>query len=508
MAYIHRTRLDPATPRPVFALPYRASGLVAGLGFCLLALSTHAARADGTVPNRSIEVGSSAPREVAQTRISGRVVLAARPYDSNFAVTSVRFLLDGHMLAEVGAPGRFSWDTRGLRAGRHIVQVQAFSQDRFVGISFPTAISIVPPDGADATIASPRAQVQALVELGFHTYEIDPRRHAGIIAPRLAAGGKNTDAESVIEPFSDLSPGGAARPNGLIVEVYLNGVRQDFAPAARLARAEELEPLSTSSGSNASTASRFSALPHASSGGAASGQTADISGSRAASSRVASPAPVAAGHKAATRSSQRVSSRSARRNARRRIARRNAEAARTRAAQASRIAQASRAAMAKRLAANPKSSTNASSTNASSTDASSTDASSRSAIGAFAAGASGSNEVSASGVPRTVWMPARPLLERLGARVHWEAASHTLVADLNMAGGMRRITLCPDAGRPGEGAAFADIDGRHMQLQMPVRQVDNTLMVPLAFCVQALNLRTAWRKENRRLELWTPIAPA
>ncbi len=37
-------------------------------------------------------------------------------------------------------------------------------------------------------------------------------------------------------------------------------------------------------------------------------------------------------------------------------------------------------------------------------------------------------------------------------------------------------------------------------------------MVPLSFCTQALNMRVAWRKQNRRVELFTerfaPLPPA
>ena len=467
MASTHRPPAFLAALRADFS--FAAPRRVAALGFCLLALSTQSARADNfPAENGAVTPTAVVPRQVAETRVAGRVVLVARPYDSNFAVTSVRFLLDGRTLAEVGAPGRYSWDTRGLRAGRHIVQVQAFSNNRFIGISFPTALSIMPQSAA---AAASRDGMQALVELGFHTYEIDARRAASVVAPRLAVVDGASEAQGddrFIEPSSDLFPGAAARPHGLIVEVFLNGVRQDFAPAARLARADELEPLSDSiSSAPASAASRASSL----------GKNASVA--RGPSTQ-ASPRRSAA---SSSSSSRRVSSRRSRhRYARRRDARGTSHAIR--------VAKADRAAIARRQASQKAGAASASA--------------SRGTANAVASSAAASGK----GVVRTVWMPARPLLERLGARVHWEASSRTLVADLDMAGGTRRITLCPDQGRPGEGIAWAEIGGRHMQLQMPVRQTENTLMVPLEFCVQALNLRTAWQKENRRLELWTPIAPA
>jgi hypothetical protein len=87
-------------------------------------------------------------------------------------------------------------------------------------------------------------------------------------------------------------------------------------------------------------------------------------------------------------------------------------------------------------------------------------------------------------------MPARPLLERLGARINYEARSKTLVAELNIAGGTRRIRLSPGSGTAGSsgtagghgtapgsktparsdsGKAYAEIDGHQFSLQMPVR---------------------------------------
>jgi hypothetical protein len=96
------------------------------------------------------------------------------------------------------------------------------------------------------------------------------------------------------------------------------------------------------------------------------------------------------------------------------------------------------------------------------------------------------------------------LLERLGARVSWQQKDQTLVAVLNVAGAPRRILLSAAPGR----AAQAEIGGRRYALATPVRLADNALMVPLAFCREALELRVRWQKETSRVEMFTPISPA
>lgn len=298
--------------------------------------------------------------DAADPTLSGRVTLVARPADSNYSVTAVRFLLDGRTLAEVGPPGRYEWDTNGLRAGRHIVQVQAFSGELLVGISEPTPVTV----GADASLSS---LAVGTLELSFPTYGAG-RRVSSIPAPRLSGG--QSSSGGYIAPASGVS---ASRISGVVVDVYLNGVKQEFAPAARLASADELRP------------------------------------------------------KAAPRRSTRAARRTRRQS------------------------------------------------------------------------------------KRMVWMPARPLLERLGARMKYEARSNTLVAELNIAGGTRRIRLSPSSGTPARGdsgKAYAEIDGHRFALQMPVRQADNAIMVPLQFCTQALNLRVNWHSGKRRVEMFTPITPA
>jgi hypothetical protein len=93
--------------------------------------------------------------------------------------------------------------------------------------------------------------------------------------------------------------------------------------------------------------------------------------------------------------------------------------------------------------------------------------------------------------------------------VRYETASKTLRAELNIAGATRRITLtAADAARSRPGMAHAEIDGHHFALRMPVRQADNAIMVPLEFCTQALNLRVNWHRNQRRVEMFTPITPA
>jgi hypothetical protein len=203
------------------------------------------------------------------------------------------------------------------------------------------------------------------LELSFPTYGVG-RRVSSISAPRLSGGQDNSGG--YIAPDGGAS---ASHSGGVLVDVYLNGVKQEFAPAARLASADELRP------------------------------------------KVAPPP-------------------------------------------STRVAQTPQA-------------------------------------------------------KRTVWMPVRPLLERLGARLKYEAGSKTLVADLSIAGGTRRIRLSPGGGtseRSNSGKAYAEIDGHRFTLQMPVRQADNAIMVPLEFCTQALNLRVTWHSGKRRVEMFTPITPA
>lgn len=296
----------------------------------------------------------------ADPTLATRVTLIARPADANYTVTAVRFLLDGRTLAEVGPPGRYEWDTVGLRPGRHIVQVQAFSGELLVGISEPTPVTVGPD-------ASASALAVGTLELSFPTYSAG-RRVSSIPAPRLSGGQSNSG--NYIAPATGVA---ASRISGVLVDVYLNGVKQEFAPAARLASVDELKP-------------------------------------------EAAPRP------------------------------------RTRVAKAP-----------------------------------------------------------PAGAKRTVWLPARPLLERLGARMKYEAHSKTLVAELNIAGGTRRIRLSPGNGTPARsdsGKAYAEIDGHQFALQMPVRQTDNAIMVPLEFCTQALNLRVNWHVGKRRVEMFTPITPA
>jgi hypothetical protein len=292
-------------------------------------------------------------------QVGKRVVLLASPYDANHAVTSVRFLLDGRTLAEVGGTGRYEWSTTSLRPGRHVIQAQAFSGEEFIGLSEPFAVYVT---------ASPAASV---LEVPFFTYELGVRRASDIKAPKLASGTSRPGDQGV----------GAALPSErvgvAVIEVYLNGVKQEFAPAARLASAEEMSP--------------------------------------------PKPQPPV------------------RRRSRRKV----------------------------QTIAKPVTSSKA-------------------------------------GI-QTVWLPARPLLEKLGARLQWQASQRTLVADIQVSGGNRRILL--RAGQP-EGQAQAHIAGRRLQLQAPVRQTDNALMVPLSFCMEALDLRVSWQPENRRVEMYTPISPA
>ena len=305
----------------------------------------------------SVDARASEPK-IAARKIGRRVSLVARPFDANRAITAVRFLLDGKTLAETAAPGRFAWDTSSLRAGRHVVQVQAFSGSAFVGQSEPVAVYI--------TDVAP-----SVLEVPFFTYEGAGRRAQEIIAPRISTQGRIA-----------LTPHSPGRVADASVEVFLNGEKQEFAPAARLASAEELAPRK----------------------------------------KTVVRAP-----------------RTRREKRRHKLAQQRL---------ASITAKDARAA-------------------------------------------------------RTVWIPARPLLEKLGARLRWQESNQTLVADLEIAGGVRRLVL-----KAGESGARTYIDGRDLAVKSPVRQTDNALMVPIAFCAEALDLRVSYQPQQRRVELFTAISPA
>jgi len=337
--------------------------VLTGYALAATALSGFVAANAQPVPNEpSVPAVAPPMAHVAGSMLASRVVLVARPLDSNHEITAVRFLLDGATLAECGPPGRYVWETGGLRAGRHVVQVQAFDGERFVGQSEPYVVYT----GNFSAVTTKNFDVP------FHTYEFSSSRVSAIAAPRLSAGVQASGAR--IAESGNIASGRLATA---LVEVYLNGVKQEFAPAARIASTEEMTPV--------------------------------------------------------------VSKSKPRRKNRR-------------APKSTRIA----------------------------------------------------GKLMGIGSQRTVWLPARPLLERLGARVSWQSRDQTLVAVLNIAGAPRRILLCATPGR----AAQAEVGGRRIALATPVRLADNAIMVPLAFCREALELRVQWQKETSRVEMFTPITPA
>lgn len=299
---------------------------------------------------RTLEA-QDAPREAmpAMRQLRGEVVVAAQPLDANRTIVSARFILDGRTLAEVGAPGRYLWDTSRARVGRHVLQVQAFCEDGYVGLSDPTAVMVA--DGAGSGDASTRE----LVALPFATYGRDERRVevAPPRSPQVAYGGTTPSADS-----------------GLKVEVYLNGVRQNFVPAAHLA-----------------TISTSKSAPR-------------------------------------SRRRQRAST---------------------------------------RIAAAP------------------------------------------TKLRKTVWMPARPLLERLGARVRLEESGALMRAELDVAGVRHRIVMRTEGKTV---VTFATVRGRSARLDIPVRRSGSGFFVPLDFCRQALNLNVRWPSGARRVDLFTSISPS
>jgi hypothetical protein len=107
---------------------------------------------------------------------------------------------------------------------------------------------------------------------------------------------------------------------------------------------------------------------------------------------------------------------------------------------------------------------------------------------------------------RTVWLPARPLLERLGAQVRVEKRGQTLRAELDVSGVPRRIVMKSE-GATRAVTTYAVVRGHSSRLNVPVRRSGNGFLVPLDFCRQALNLSVRWPAGTRRVDLFTSINP-
>ncbi|HEX8835140.1 MAG TPA: hypothetical protein VF719_13105, partial [Abditibacteriaceae bacterium] len=217
---------------------HHKTSILAGCGLGAVALFTGLAT---TIPARPVVAQVNPTPGIVGTPVGARVLLVPRPWDTNHVVTAVRYLLDGNTLAEVAAPGRFLWNTDKLRPGRHVIQIQAFSENKFVGVSEPVAVYVT------------TSLSMATVDVPFFTYDYDPRRASEILPPRSEnlLGVKNHVAQI------DTAGSPVAERLGLAsVEVYLNGVRQEFAPAARVASAEELSPTKAAPKSRRSGKSR------------------------------------------------------------------------------------------------------------------------------------------------------------------------------------------------------------------------------------------------------------
>jgi hypothetical protein len=180
-----------------------------------------------------------AGRSIAGTMVGARVTLVARPQDSNHTITAVRFLLDGHTLAEVGPPGQYVWTTSGLRLGRHMVQVQGFSGESFVGISPPLALIVTATDSA------------TVVPVSFPTYGFSARRTSSVPVPRLKSAPVSgmfsetdrviaSNSEPHIKPESGLGAFGAQ--SSFVIKAYWNGAKQEDAPSSSVPATEKVAP--------------------------------------------------------------------------------------------------------------------------------------------------------------------------------------------------------------------------------------------------------------------------
>ena len=91
------------------------------------------------------------------------------------------------------------------------------------------------------------------------------------------------------------------------------------------------------------------------------------------------------------------------------------------------------------------------------------------------------------------FIPIRPLVEVLGATVHWDSATNTVI--FNIDDNEIHITI--------EGST-ALIDGEKNPLDIPARLIDGYTFVPLRFIGENLGYTVDWDSENRIIKIVIP----
>jgi hypothetical protein len=89
-------------------------------------------------------------------------------------------------------------------------------------------------------------------------------------------------------------------------------------------------------------------------------------------------------------------------------------------------------------------------------------------------------------------VPARALLEALGATVGWDPETRTVSAQMG-------DTLVKTV----IGATEAEVNGELVQLEVPPRIIDGNTLIPLRFFVQELGLAVAWDDGTRTIHIDT-----
>lgn len=88
--------------------------------------------------------------------------------------------------------------------------------------------------------------------------------------------------------------------------------------------------------------------------------------------------------------------------------------------------------------------------------------------------------------------PMRGLLEALGATVNWDPATRTVISTLNATTIKAQI-----------GNVDAEVNGRHVTLEVPPRIVDDRTLVPLRFFVENFGMKVGWEYETRTVLIET-----
>lgn len=87
-------------------------------------------------------------------------------------------------------------------------------------------------------------------------------------------------------------------------------------------------------------------------------------------------------------------------------------------------------------------------------------------------------------------VPVRGILDPLGAKLQWDAATMTVTATL----GTRTIKMVI-------GRDTAEVDGTSVKLDAPARIIENRTMIPVRFFAENLGMRVGWDGETRTVRI-------